>query len=241
MDHEYPTVPLTAIDVKGILKKIGREISWHKSDQLLTALNNVKSNLEMFITPHDEFEKLKKLKVTLERATMELDPFYHPALVRAGEEFAEKNGPHPGSSPEREIMVFDQDTFEEIDEEVFTYGSYERLNNLRNSIGEVLDWISLAVERAPPIVRLNSFRVRVIGEVLPRIYEKIFDTKFTASIGGPGPRFIKAVRATMPEFLPNYKIETIVKYCQRMRDDAKRRREQIAVKVKKEKGEGAEK
>src|SRR2546421_12331101 len=98
MDHEYPTDRLTAKDVEGILKKIGREISWHKSDQLLTALNNVKLDLEKFSSPHQELEKLKKLKIALEHA-LEVDPVSNPSLVRAGEEFAEKCG----RSPEREL------------------------------------------------------------------------------------------------------------------------------------------
>jgi hypothetical protein len=150
MDHEYPTVPLTAKDVKGILKKIGREISWNKSNQLLYALNNVKLDLEKFISPHQELEKLKKLKIALEHA-LEVDPFSNPSLARAGEEFAEKYG----HSPDRERMAFDQDTFEEVDQEVFTYGSHERLNDLWKLIVEVLDWISLAEEGTQAVVRQN--------------------------------------------------------------------------------------
>ena len=236
MDHEYPTDPLTAKDVKRILKKIGREISWHKSDQLLTALNNVKLDLEKFSSPHQELKKFKKLKIALEHA-LEVDPASNPSLVRAGEEFAERYG----HSFERELMVFDRDTLEEVDQKVFTHGSYERLNDLWKLIVEVLDWISLAVEGVPTVVRQNSFRVRVIGEVLPRIYEKIFDAKFTASVGGPGTRFIKAARATMPEFLPNYKSETIVKYCQRMKNEAKKAAFAVKAKEDKAKKKRAEK
>jgi hypothetical protein len=45
MDPENPTVPITPMDVKKILKEIGREISSTKSDHLLTALNYVKLDL----------------------------------------------------------------------------------------------------------------------------------------------------------------------------------------------------
>ena len=124
MEYEYPTVPMTSKDVREIVKEIDCEISCGKSDELLWALNNVKLDLEKFSTPHEEREKLKKLKITLERLLMEVDPFTNPSLVSAGEEFAKRYGPHPGSSIQSEA-VLDYYTREVVDDEVLTYGTFE--------------------------------------------------------------------------------------------------------------------
>jgi hypothetical protein len=197
----------------------------------------LRGSLENFSSPSQQQERLKALQITLYNALRELDPFSNDALVCAGEKFAEKY------RPESIEPTYDCHPFEEVDE-LFTYGTFERLQDLERQIQEVLSWILLALERKPPIVRQNSFHVRVIGEILPRIYEKIFDEKYTASINGPGPQFIQAVRAKMPNHLPEYSPETIVKYRQRMKDDAKTRKgafdtiEKSRVKKSKQKSAG---
>jgi hypothetical protein len=212
VDHfEYPKIPITSEDVRGVLREIGREISSSKEDQLLWWLNVVKLDLETFSL--QEPQRLRKLEVALENVWMELDPLDNDALVRAGEKFAEKNG----SLLESQGMPVDGD-FEEVGPEIFAYGSFEKIETLRNQISEVRDWLSLVAETGPLATRRNSFQVRVIGEDLPRIYEMIFGVKFTASVDGPGPSFIQAVQKKMPEYLPKHSPETIIKYCQRMRD-----------------------
>jgi hypothetical protein len=219
-----PTI--SSDDVKEILKEVGREISTEKFGHLRRELELIQESLNSSgPSLRAELLELERLKKVLERAVKELNPKSNPALVSAGDIYAIENGPHPGI-PIRSLKLYDVVTKEEVAEGGISYQSEERIYQIISLIEEVLRWLALVAEMRPPVRRRNSFHVDVIGELLPQIYERIFEVKFTASIKGPGTRFIRAVLAKMPLPLANdkrYGPETIIKYKYTAKNRAKNR------------------
>jgi hypothetical protein len=222
MEYEYPQIPITVKDVKQILKEVGRGLSPARIQNLITALNVVKLDLERFTPRHKQLEKLKKMKAALEHILMNLDPSCNDVLLSAGHEYAEKYGAPSGSSFQS-VPAYDYYTLEELDNEVIDVGTHDRLRDLEQSAFEVLMWISLAVEGPfPRVEKMSSYKVRIVGAMLPEVYERIFNVRFKASLTGPGTRFIQAILAKMPEYFPEIlSPETIIKYRHRMKKTEK--------------------
>ena len=137
---------------------------------------------------HDDFYAAIK---ALEKSLPESRSPIFWAVSDQGEAFAEKMGPHPGLTPYK-LGVSSRDEAGLIAPQWLAFRSEERLDEFCDLVRQISSWLDSRFSPPKRAAQLSP-SVCLIGNDLPKIYERIFLKKFGKGESGPGPRFVSAV------------------------------------------------
>jgi hypothetical protein len=113
------------------------------------------------------------------------------AISEKGDAFAEKMGPHPGLTPYK-AGLSSRDEAGVIAEQWLIFRSEERLDEFCNLVRQISSWMTGRFSPPKRGAGLSS-SVWLIGEELPKIFERFFGRKYGRGESGPGPHFVAAV------------------------------------------------
>jgi hypothetical protein len=108
------------------------------------------------------------------------------AVADKGDAFARKMGPHPGMQP------YKAGVSSPVSDQWLIFRSEERLDEFCNLTKQVSSWMTGSFSPPKTAAKLSP-SVWLIGEDLPKIYERIFGQKYGNGDSGPGHRFVEAV------------------------------------------------
>jgi hypothetical protein len=113
------------------------------------------------------------------------------AISDKGDDFARNAGPHPGLNPYR-AGISSPDEEGRVADQWLIFRSEERLDEFCSLVRQVSSWLTVSFTPPKRAAELSP-SVWLIGEELPKIFERGFGRKYGKGESGSGFRFVKAV------------------------------------------------